>query len=268
MNLHEFLDCHYGLDGDDRLRQRLAQGDDPNVLFGGETPLHVAARRCRASAVAILLDHGADIDACNRHGKTAFAHSVRRGFKDIDALLVERGADTTLNAADRLAVQVVNGRIDDALAILEADPGCVRTGNPEEDRLLADVAGRNDNAPVALLIQAGADLTAPALDTGTPLHQAAWFGQPRNARLLIDAGAPLDVFDQVHRSSPIGWAVHGAGYSGDAEERQDLYVELVQMLIDAGSSLKYPDDPNGNDYLDRLRNEATPSVRAILPESP
>ena len=137
-------------------------------------------------------------------GKTAYAHAARRGFSELTTLLAERGADTALAPADRLAVAVVGGRLDEAGRLLEAHPGCARTGNPEEDRLLADVAGRAGTAPLALLIAAGADLTATGLDEGTPLHQAAWFGQPDNARLLprllLEAGAPRyrPVFDACH----------------------------------------------------------------------
>ena len=115
-----------------------------------------------------------------------------------------------------------------------------------------------------LLIQAGADLTATGLDAGTPLHQSAWFGQPDNARLLLDAGAPLDVFDDVHEASPLHWAVHGSRYSGGAEERQDAYVKLVEMLLAAGSSVHYPDDPGGDAYRKRLLRDASPAVRRVL----
>ena len=115
-----------------------------------------------------------------------------------------------------------------------------------------------------MLINAGADLTAPGLDSGTPLHQAAWFGQPANAWLLIDAGAPLDVFDSTHQSSPLGWAVHGSRYSGGTEQRQDVYVELTQMLLDAGSSLHYPNEPDSDAYFARLLKDASPAVRQVL----
>ena len=267
MNLHDFLDCNYGPDGDSVLRQLLLDGADPNEQVSGETPLHVAVRRRRENAVAILLDHGSDIDATNGHAKTAYTHAARRGFGEVAALLAERGADTALNDADRFAVAVVTGKLDDARRILKDSPAVIRTGNPEEDRLLADVAGRNATEPVALLIDAGADLIAPALDSGTPLHQAAWFGQPVNARLLIDAGSPVNVFDSVHRSSPLGWAVHGSRYSGGAEQRQDVYVELVRLLLDAGASLHYPDEPNSDTYMARLLEDATPRVRQLLGES-
>lgn len=268
MTLHKLLDFHYGAAGDVALRRMLKRGANPNLRAGllSETPLHVATRRRRAPAVKTLLDHGAEIDAITAGGKTAYAHAVRRGFAEVAELLQTRGANTDLNGADRLAVALVNGRLADAREILAKQPSVARTGNPEEDRLLADLAGRDDPRPVALLIQAGADLEAPGLDTGTPLHQAAWFGQPENARLLIDAGAALDVFEPTHESSPIGWAVHGSRYSGGAATRQDAYVALARMLLEAGSSLRYPGGAEGDGYFRRLMGDATPRVRKVLEE--
>ncbi len=266
MTLHEFLDCHYGADGGDVLRRMLDDGADPNEREGSlsETPLHVATRRRRAGAVEILLARGADIDALTAGGKTAYAHAVRRGFDDVVGPLRTQGADTVLNEPDRFAVAVVEGRLDEARTILAAHADVARTGNPEDDRLLADVAGRNNSPPVELLISAGANLSAQGLDTGTPLHQPAWFGQPDNARLLIDADAPLDIFEPTHGSSPIGWAVHGSRYSGGADERQDVYVALVGMLLAAGSCLQYPGETQSDAYTRRLLDDASPQVREVL----
>ena len=267
-SLHEFLDVHYDSDGDKELARRLAEGADLTAREGqqAETPLHVATRCRRASAVTALLDGGADIDATTTGGKTAFAHAIRRRFTDIVDLLAARGASPALTDADRLAVAVVDGKLDEARTMLDANPGGARTGNPEEDRLLADVAGRASAEAVALLIAAGADLTATGLDAGTPLHQAAWFGQPENARLLIDAGAPLDLFDATHDSSPLGWAVHGSRYSGDAAAREADYVELARMLLEAGSSLHYPDRPGDDAYRQRLLADASTGVERVLQE--
>ena len=264
--LHQFLDWNYGRQGDRTLRRRLKTGEDPNVREGGhsEAPLHVATRRRRKKAVEILLDFGAEIDARTSGGKTAYAHAVRRGFDEVAEVLRTRGASTELNPTDRLAVEVVDGRLDQAKSLLADHPELARTGNPEEDRLLADVAGRNRPAAVELLIDAGADLAVPGLDGGTPLHQAAWFGQPANARLLIAAGAPLDVFDPVYESSPIGWVAHGSRYSGGAEQRQEVYVELAILLLDAGSSLRYPDEPESDAYFERLLRDASPKVAEVL----
>lgn len=266
MNIHEFLDTNYGSDGDEKLQQKIADGADLEGTWGPEreTALHVATRRYRTTAVEILLDNGANINAKNASGKTAYAHAARRSFNDLAELLATRGANTELNAADQLAVAVVNGRLDDARKILESDPDCICTGNPEEDRLLADVAGRNEFEPIKFLIDSGADIAnSRGLDGATALHQAAWFGQPKNAKLLIDAGAPLDDFDPTHNYSPLGWAVHGSRYSGGAAERQSNYVELVKMLLEAGSSLHRPGDTD-NTYLKQLSKDATEETGNVL----
>src|SRR5262245_23049189 len=103
--LQDFLDWNYGPDGDETLRRMLDQGAPVNQPLGpvGETPLHVATRRRRKSAIEILLAHGADIEAKTAGGKTAYAHALRRGFNDVVDLLLMRRPDTHLNEADRLA---------------------------------------------------------------------------------------------------------------------------------------------------------------------
>ncbi len=259
-DLHRFLDLEYG--GDDALRALLDGGADVHARRGplDETPLHVAARRRRCEAVALLLAHGADADARNGGGKTAYVHALRRGFDDVVAVL-GAGAAVALTDADRLAVALVGGRVDEARALLAAAPGAARTGHPEEDRLLADLAGRPGTERVQLLVDAGADLAAPGMDGGTALHQAAWFGQPANARLLVAAGAPLELLDDTHASTPLGWAVHGSRYSGGADECQAAYVAIVELLLGAGASVR------DRQYLERLHRDASPAVAALLPRT-
>lgn len=144
----------------------------------------------------------------------------------------------------------------------------IRTGererSPKRRYTWRPVARRNASGPVTLLIGAGADLEARGLDDGTPLHQAAWFGQPDNANLLIDAGAPLDLLDATHESSPIGWAVHGSRYSGGAAARQDVYIAWVRLLLAAGSGLHYPGEPETDRYVQRLLKDASPRVCEVL----
>jgi len=263
-SIHYILDWEYGPDGAEKLRRLVREGADVNALSeDGEAPIHVAARRRRLDATEILLELGAGIDARTSGGKTAYAHAARRGFTEICVFLAESGADTALNTADRLAVAVSDGDLAKAAEILLEDPGAARTGNPEEDRLFPDIAGRANREAVKFLIDAGADLNSRGLDDGTPLHQAAWFGEPANAGLLIDAGAPLDVFDKCHNSSPLHWAVHGSRYSGHAAFRQARYVALVEMLLDAGTNLHYPGDESDS-YLRRLFADATDSVKKAM----
>ncbi len=267
MTLHRVLDWEYGPDGLRTVKGLLDNGAHVDGREGprDETPLHVATRRRRCEAMRVLLDHGAQADLKTAGGKTAFAHAARRGFDDAVAVLTQYGADEALAPADHFAIAVLQGRMTDARDLLRSHPTAVRTGNPEEDRLLADAAGRHAAEPVGFLIEEGADLYAAGLDGGTPLHQAAWFGQPQNARMLVEAGAGLDVFDPVHESSPLHWAVHGSRYSGGAADRVEAYAEIVRLLLDAGASLEYPESDRDGEYLRRLRSDAPPSIRALLP---
>ena len=263
ITLHQRLDWDYGEHGDRMLEEVLRSGIDIHARENGETLLHVAARRRRLRALELLADHGAELDAENGNGKTAFCHASRRGFAEIASALTIRGASVVLAPADQFAVAVVQGRMDEARGMLDKTPEVIRTGNPGEDRLLADMAGRPHPDVVRFLVDAGADLSAPGLDDGTPLHQAAWFGQPTNARILIEAGAPLEVFDGCHQSSPLGWAIHGSQFSGDADGRTDMYVVLAKLFLEAGAKVTYPGSED-DAYLNRLRQDASPSVLEIL----
>ena len=265
MDLHRLLDVGYGVLGNRKLRKWLGKGANVNARKGPlqETPLHVASRRRRLSAVKILVENGAEVEAKTVGDKTALVHAARRGFNEVVDYLMTCGSTPRYSPADRLAVAL--SCLDENLArkILAEYPNAAHTGNPEEDRLLADMAGRNVEWPVSLLIGAGASLLAPGLDGGTPLHQAAWFGQPHNVRLLLQAEVPLEVFDGTHHSSPLGWAVHGSKFSGDAGKRQKAYTDIVQTLLTAGASLYYQGDTS-DAYYRRLLHQGSKLVRAQL----
>lgn len=271
-SFHFYLDWNFDSNAESLLRQALEGGMDPNLKDpeSGEGLIHVAARRRRLEPIKWLVEFGADLELENQHGKTAYVHCLRRGFDEIAAYLKGVGTRTTLQPADRFAVAVVGGDLESAKQIMAKDPFVVKTGNPEEDRLLADIAGRPQLDLAQFLVQAGADMEAKALDGGAALHQAAWFGQKEIAGMLIENNANLNCFENDHDSSPIGWAVHGAKYSGDSENRQADYSEIVRLLIDAGCSLKYPasiseaQDPPSVSFLDRLRRDASGPIARLL----
>jgi ankyrin repeat protein len=62
------------------------------------TPLHLAAREGRADCAALLLRHGAAVNARNSDKNTPlhFAAGVRQGNAECVKLLLEHGADPTL----------------------------------------------------------------------------------------------------------------------------------------------------------------------------
>ncbi len=62
----------------------------------GWTPLHYAATGPQAQAAALLLEHGAQIDARSPNGSTALMMAARYGSEDAVALLLARGANARL----------------------------------------------------------------------------------------------------------------------------------------------------------------------------
>ncbi|MDF1801051.1 MAG: hypothetical protein P1V81_17925, partial [Planctomycetota bacterium] len=74
-DLFELLEFDPGQQLEVDLRRLVAAGADLTERRGalGEQPLHVAVRRYRTAAVALLLELGADIDARTAGGKTGDA---------------------------------------------------------------------------------------------------------------------------------------------------------------------------------------------------
>jgi ankyrin repeat protein len=88
------------------------------------------------------------------------------------------------------------------------------------------LAIREESVEIArMLIDAGADLDVQdTWGSKTPLHDAALWRRIEIARMLIDAGASVDVQDND------GWTpLHWAARYGQ--------VEIVKMLIDAGADV-------------------------------
>lgn len=91
----------------------------------GESPLHVAARRNRAAAVRITLDHGADPGHIDLRGNTALHLAASRGYKEVVSLLLA-APGCPVNAVNRegltaLHVAVESGFVDVVDTLLSAE---------------------------------------------------------------------------------------------------------------------------------------------------
>ena len=235
--LHRLLDVEFS---PAELERQLAEGADPNQRLGvaQESALHVAVRRRRLEAIDPLLDAAAEIDAKTAGGKSAWVHAYRRGFDEITAHLASRGADCSHNPNDELSSAITHGDLGRARLLLDEDPTLPQSDNPEEARLLADIVGYDRDDAARMLLERGADIAARGLDGGTPLHIAAWFGAPKCVRLLLEFDAPLELRGDDHDLTPLGWLAHGSRFSGGADERQEVYVDIARQLLDAGAKLE------------------------------
>jgi hypothetical protein len=90
------------------------------------------------------------------------------------------------------------------------------------------------------------------------------FGSARAARFLVERGAPIDLAGDDHDGTPLVWVAHGSRFSGDAERRVASYVEITELLCEAGASFVNPADPAGDPCGTRLLDDAVPAVAQVL----
>ena len=101
--------------------------------------------------------------------------------------------------------------------------------DPQAAKLIIRTAKNGDVATVRrLLAQDKSLITARDREGSTPLHCAAWKGQVEVARILLDAGAPINDHNQNghYGTTPLHAAAHG-------NQRA-----VAELLVQRGADLK------------------------------
>lgn len=140
-----------------------------------------------------------------------------------------------------------------ARAVLEEHPGILSTLNEQDLRALADAVWFGRKESVKVFVECGFPLTGRGQDNGTLLHLAAWSGQPDMVRELIRLGADLEDRGDIHGSTPLGWACHGALNCGTPNRD---HLGAVKALLEAGAR----PDALANKYGEILLDWATPEI--------
>jgi ankyrin repeat protein len=158
--------------------------------------------------------------------------ATRFNHPDVVALLTERSPaeERLLNACwmgDEAAVRaLLAGRSDLASALAAASR-----------RHMAHAARDDNRAALRLMIVAGLPADATSQHGGTALHWAAWFGHAEEVQLILDhvddraRRVLLDRDDNDFKSTPLGWANHGAENCWHREKGQ--YPETIEILKNA-----------------------------------
>lgn len=159
------------------------------------TPLHYAASRADLQTCRILLTAGADPNTSSEDSETPYYHALTSmdGVPELSALFIEFGADP------RLLVDI--NRLD------------------EFDRTALHYAAFYAHLPlqdllITTLLEAGSQLEARDCNGFTLLHAAAGQDQARPLRRLLEAGAEVDVANNVG-DTPL---IHAAKHSRAADE--------------------------------------------------
>lgn len=136
------------------------------------TPLHWAASRGRLLAVILLLDHGAEVDAEDRHGRTPL---LLTSDTEIARLLLESGADfrhVDKNGGSVLHTAAFEGNKELVEMWIEKGVDLEQEYVNGGSALLC-AASREHKEVVALLLEKGASVEARDTGGETVLHKAA-----------------------------------------------------------------------------------------------
>jgi ankyrin repeat protein len=196
------------LDRAEDLRNLIAR--EPSLLVARmtrnqhrRTPLHHAAAKNRPRMVRLLLDLGADPRATDATGATPLTTAVlEHADPAVVAMLEQAGATLDFIAAVNLE------RYDLAETMLREDP--TRIGPDGRDTIALHLAVSKKNLDaVRWLIAHGVDVDAKrrVWDCNhTALHMTTENGAIDIARILLDAGADLDIRDDKYNATALGWA--------------------------------------------------------------
>jgi len=212
----------------------------------GATPLTEAARASNARLVKMLLDAGAKVDSANPDGETALMMAISGGDVSVVQLLVNAGANVNTieefhrqtplmyaaasnrNAAQMVKLLLSKGADVKPRALFSDWPSQVTSEPRTQYRSVGGLTALLYAARggcyecVEDLLGAGADINMPTPEGVTPLMTALDNEHNDVAKLLMDKGANLDVWDwwgrtalwiAVDRKAP---APGGGGFSGFA----------------------------------------------------
>lgn len=209
-------------------------------MYGGTTALglvatsvHPARAGVQDALMEVLLGHGATLEG-------AVAPDYARG-SIVNACL----ANGRPNAAEFLGRRGARLDLDGAAGVGRLD--VVKGFFNDDGRLKADATkkqmelgftwacGCGRTSVVEFLIKKSVDVNArPKGETG--LHWASYGGQLDIVRQLLERKPLLDIKDESHDSTPLGWALYG--WSHPPENNGGRYHEVVALLVAAGATVE------------------------------
>jgi hypothetical protein len=123
---------------------------------------------------------------------------------------------------------------DEALvwSLLAQHPDVIAMLTPAGRRQLAHAARNNDTAAARLMLEAGVPVDTYGQHHATPLHWAAWHGNAELVRLILSRGPSLDDTSNDYQGTAAHWALHGSTGGWNLPEGE--HAAALELLLDAG----------------------------------
>lgn len=202
----------------------------------GETALHWAVKNGRSpKTLTMLLQAGADPAAKDAGGMGAYARAARSGDAAAAGAMERFGYREELDGMSRLMLAAALLDSAGVAAVVAETPNIwERVGTCESSALHRAAAGGRVGAVRGLIRLARFDPAVRDETGATALHHACLNGEVEVVRELVQAGAPLNIKDYTHESSPIGWTCWASENPPFADRQREL-AEIAAMLLRAGS---------------------------------
>eukprot|EP00548_Thalassiothrix_antarctica_P005236 CAMPEP_0194143106 /NCGR_PEP_ID=MMETSP0152-20130528/12300_1 /TAXON_ID=1049557 /ORGANISM="Thalassiothrix antarctica, Strain L6-D1" /LENGTH=1478 /DNA_ID=CAMNT_0038842361 /DNA_START=120 /DNA_END=4556 /DNA_ORIENTATION=+ len=180
----------------------LERGADGNACNKWrETPLLIAANNGHHAAVNALLENRADPSLCSEAGWSALTFAAHKGYNDIVTLLLKAGAPVNVRVMEDSSTPLHKacaggkpGHLSAVKQLLE-NGADVHALNKWRETPLLTAANHGQADAVESLLKHGAD-PCKCTDTGwSPLSIAAYKGHDDVVRLLLEEGAPTEEAD-------------------------------------------------------------------------
>ncbi|XP_068789647.1 protein phosphatase 1 regulatory subunit 16A [Struthio camelus] len=214
----------------EEVRQFLRNGISPNLYNeDGLTALHQCCIDDYGDVVKLLLEAGADVNACDSELWTPLHAAATCGHLHLVELLIKHGANLlAVNSDGNMPYDLCEDEVTlDCIETAMAEQGITQE-KIEEARAATERSMVED---IRQLVQAGADLNAPLEHSATLLHIASANGYLEAAELLLEHRASMSAKDED------GWEpLHAAACWGQ--------IPLVELLVAHGADL------NGKSVLD------------------
>ena len=185
-----------------------------------DNPLHDAVSRGDLTEVEALVDHGENINAAGRSGRTPLYYAALQGQNEVVSYLLEKGANPKIGAGWKgnntpLHVAAQNGNLA-CVQLLLNNGVPVDIINSTKQTPLFLAAEFLHPAVVTCLLDHGANVNATAKGGATPLTYSTCFGEGYATnyqagvavvQILLEHGANPNV--KGMRGTPLAWATSG-----------------------------------------------------------
>ena len=135
-----------------------------------------------------------------------------------------------IHAIDNNDIEYVNHLINNTDVNVDSAP------YPTENTALNYAAIYNNLDIVKLLVKAGANLEIVNEDGETPLYNAALHGNIEIVKFLIESGANINAVDGISHYTPLHIAIFCPGYGLDMNDYKN-YFNIATLLIKSGANL-------------------------------